>query len=50
MLSSVDGHLSCFHVVALMIGGAVNMRVHVSFSRKVLLDIYVQERDSWVIW
>ena len=34
--SSVDGHLGCFHVLAIGIVLAVNMRVHVSFSRKVL--------------
>ena len=34
--SSVDGRLGCFHVLALVNCAAVNMQVHVSFSRKVL--------------
>ena len=29
--SSVDGHLGCFHVLAILSSAAVNIRVHVSF-------------------
>ena len=34
--SSVDGHLGCFHALAIVYSAAVNIWVHVSFSRKVL--------------
>ena len=31
MQSSVDGHLGCCHVLAIVDSAAVNMRVHVNF-------------------
>ena len=30
--SSVDGHLGCFHVLAIINSAAVNNEIHVSFS------------------
>ena len=36
IFSSVDGHLGCFHVLALVNSAAMNMWVHVSFLKKVL--------------
>ena len=30
--SSVDGHLGCFHVLAIVNSAAVNNRIHMSFS------------------
>uniref|UniRef100_A0A8D1KIY1 Uncharacterized protein n=1 Tax=Sus scrofa TaxID=9823 RepID=A0A8D1KIY1_PIG len=34
--SSVEGYLGCFQVLAIVNSAAVNVQVHVSFSRKVL--------------
>ena len=35
--SSVNGHVGCFHVLAIVDSAVMNIWVHVSFSRKVLL-------------
>ena len=40
ILSSVDGYLGCFHVLAVVNTAAMNIWVHVSFSNYGFLQIY----------
>ena len=47
--SSVDGHLDCSHVLAVVSSVAVNPGVHVSFSYS-FLRVYAQHWFCWVIW
>ena len=39
IFSSVDGHLDCFHVLAIINSSAVNIVVHISFQLWFSLDI-----------
>ena len=41
--SSVDRHLGCFHVQAIVNSAAMNTGVHVSFQIKSFLRTYAQE-------
>ena len=48
--SSVDGHLGCLHVLAIVNITAVNIGVYIFFPSIPFIQIYAQERDCWVIW
>ena len=48
--SSVDGHLGCFHVLAIVNSAVMSSRVHVSFQIMLFLQIYAQEWNCWIIW
>ena len=43
--SSVDGHVVCFHALAIVNSAAMNNGIHVSFS-----TLVSSEWDCWVIW
>ena len=38
--SSVDGHLGCFHFLAIVNSAAMNIGVHVSFPVSTLMNFY----------
>ena len=43
--SPADGHLGCFHVLAMINSAAMNIGVHVSLSDFGFLGVYAQEWD-----
>ena len=40
--SFVDGHLDCFHVLAIVDSAAMNRQVHVSFLKESFVQIYAR--------
>ena len=49
-ISSVDGHLGCFSVSAIVNSAAMKIGVHVFFLNYSFIWVYALEWDCWIIW
>ena len=47
--SSVDGHLGCFHVLAIVSSAVVNTGEHASLNYS-FLWIYAPKQDFWILF
>ena len=48
--SSIDGHLDCFHFLAIVNSAAANNGIHVSFSVLVFSGYMPRSGICWVLW
>ena len=44
--SSVDGHVGCFHILAIINNAAMNIKVHVSFQNRVFIVFRYRPRSG----
>ena len=47
--SSADGHLGCFHTLAIVNSAEMNIEVHMSLS-DLVSSVCAQQWDCWVVW